>query len=231
MVANTHIPLCPKTCLRTCACHSSHQRRHAVLLTSQLHACMQTAPSQLAFGSATFPGPTEYVHEAESACMCEIWYVICMHACTSLCMLLQIFMLFLALAYGCQQRHRAPPLTPIDLSDATTFGQVIVDGGLHKLWPCLIPWVVFEASMGYAWLHNLSGRPAMSYHIASLNAVSCCAALCWTGLGWAVLCCAVLCCAVLCCAVLCCAVLCCAVLCCAVLCCAVLCCAVLCCAV
>ena len=79
----------------------------------------------------------------------------------ALSIVLQIFMLFLALAYGCQQRHRAHPLAPIDLSDATTFGQVVVDGGLHKLWPCLIPWLAFEATMGYAWLHHLSGRPTL----------------------------------------------------------------------
>ena len=135
--------------------------------------------------------------------MCEIWYG--MHACTIFSMLLQIFMLFLALAYGCQQRHRALPLTPIDLSDATTLGQVIVDGGLHKLWPCLIPWLGFEATMGYAWLHNLSGRLATSYHIASLTiaVLSCCF----------VLCCVVLCCVVLRCVALRCVALCCVVLC------------------
>ena len=90
---------------------------------------------------------------------------------TQHCQLLQIFMLFLALAYGCQQRPRAPHLGPLDFNNATTFGQVIVDGGLHKLWPCLIPWVIFEATMGYAWLHNLSGRPALNFHTAILRLV------------------------------------------------------------
>ena len=112
---------------------------------------------------------TTNMHQVISKCRNRICLCICSsHGYTALSDLLQIFMLFLALAYGCQQQPRAAHLGPLDFNDATTFGQVIVDGGLHKLWPCLIPWVVFEATMGYAWLHNLSGRPALSFHIASL---------------------------------------------------------------
>lgn len=78
---------------------------------------------------------------------------------------MQIFMLFLAQAYGCQQLFWLPkprgPLPPDTFDNIKYFGEVIVDRGFHRLWPCLIPWLVFETAMGYAWLHHLNGNPAL----------------------------------------------------------------------
>ena len=50
--------------------------------------------------------------------------------------------------------------------------ELIVDQPWFLLWPCLIPWIMFEAIMGYAWLHNvhreLLARPLS--HVSYLSA-------------------------------------------------------------
>lgn len=74
---------------------------------------------------------------------------------------LQTFMLFLAHAYGGLQRHRVAtrdiPAPSLPVHNARRYGELTVDGPLYLLWPCLIPWLLFEANMGYAWLHHLPG--------------------------------------------------------------------------
>ena len=78
------------------------------------------------------------------------------------CSLLQIFMLFLTHAYACQHQFRLPqnkgPLPMDASSNMQHFGRVVIDGGIYQLWPCFIPWLLFEADMGYAWLHHISSE-------------------------------------------------------------------------
>lgn len=69
-------------------------------------------------------------------------------------------MLFLAHAYGGLQRYKSASSVPapsLPFNNAQRYGQLIVDGPVHLLWPCLIPWLLLEADLGYAWLHNLPG--------------------------------------------------------------------------
>lgn len=70
-------------------------------------------------------------------------------------------MLFLAHSYGCQQlfwtgKNGGPRVTDHS-SDVRYYGEVVVDRGFYQLWPCLIPWLLFEAAVGYAWLHHIAG--------------------------------------------------------------------------
>lgn len=75
-------------------------------------------------------------------------------------LILQIFMLFLSHAYGGLQRYKPASSIPepsLPFNNAQRYGQLIADGPLHLLWPCLIPWLLLEADLGYAWLHSLPG--------------------------------------------------------------------------
>ena len=79
---------------------------------------------------------------------------------------LQIFMLFLAHAYACQQRFRKPQNRgPLPSSEVSHYGDVVVDGGFYLLWPCLVPWLLFEGDMAYAWLHHLTGVSPQLTHL------------------------------------------------------------------
>ena len=60
----------------------------------------------------------------------------------------QLFMLFLAHAYGGQ----AQPLKP-----GATVPQLIMDGPWRWLWPCLLPWIPFQIAISLGWLQNAVG--------------------------------------------------------------------------
>ena len=76
-------------------------------------------------------------------------------------------MLSLAHALGGLQRHRPAsqrweedqiPHPSLAFHDAHRYGKLLLDGPFYLLWPCLILWLPFEADMGYAWLHEISGK-------------------------------------------------------------------------
>ena len=68
-------------------------------------------------------------------------------------------MCVLAHAYGtiAMRTHSGSSFPPTmqDQVMMARHAELIVDQPWFLLWPCLIPWMMFEAIMGYAWLHNL----------------------------------------------------------------------------
>lgn len=74
----------------------------------------------------------------------------------------QIFMFFLAHAYGTvvTRNHSGGsiPSTVHDGSSHAKYAELIVDQSWTLLWPCMVPWVLFEGVMSYAWLHNVHGK-------------------------------------------------------------------------
>ena len=79
-------------------------------------------------------------------------------------------MLFLAQAYGGLHQSKpasSVPVSPLPLH-ALRYGELVADGPLYLLWPCLVPWLLFEADMGYAWLHHLPGISSVANNAAPI---------------------------------------------------------------
>ena len=68
------------------------------------------------------------------------------------CGCLQLFMLFLAHAYG----GRMLELKPKPKS--------IMEGPWHKYWPCLLPWLAMQVVMSISWLHTVGNGRSSNVH-------------------------------------------------------------------
>ena len=77
---------------------------------------------------------------------------------------MQIFLSFLVHAYGSTLIREANdptnsiPSILFSPDSSAKYGMLVVDGSWKLLWPCLIPWLMFETSMGYAWLHHIDRK-------------------------------------------------------------------------
>jgi len=104
-------------------------------------------------------------------CSCPHGSLCALHSAASrVCVCVQLFMLFLMHAYGGRlwpSKQQQVQQEQGQQSVAESMLYTVVPWRQH--WPCLVPWLILEAILSVAWLHNAVGK---SFHLSALLAVT-----------------------------------------------------------
>ena len=119
-----YLCFCPLWCITTVCCQENATAVSYTELQRQVHKFVGLAPKQLSRINST--GSTQIV------CGC-----------------LQLFMLFLAHAFGGRMLELKPK------------PRTMLEGPWRKYWPCVLPWIAMQVVMSISWLHTVGyGRSA-----------------------------------------------------------------------